>query len=74
MNPVVKNFFIQNGVEVDEDKYALSELLQCMWRTSIRDDKPISVLITPSRMRNLLKQWVEENSPNFNQTSQINGE
>ena len=63
MNPIVKNFFIQNGVEVDEDKYALSELLQCMWRTSIRDDKPISVLITPSRMRSLLKQWIEENSP-----------
>lgn len=66
MNPIVKNFFIQNGVEVDEDKYALSELLQCMWRTRIRDNKPIKVFIVASRMRNLLKQWIEDNSPKDN--------
>lgn len=63
LNPFVKNFFAQNGVSIDEDKHSLSELLQCLWRTCIRDDKPIHVFIAPSRMRKLLKQWIEENSP-----------
>ena len=63
MNPVVKNFFIQNNIHVDEDKYALSGLLQCMWRTRIRDDKPINVFIPSSRMRELLECWIDENSP-----------
>ena len=63
MNPNVKNFFLQHGVNVDEDGYALSEMLQFIWRSAIRDGKEIWVYIPSIRMRNLLKQWIEENSP-----------
>lgn len=63
MNPIVKNFFLQKGVEVDEDGYALSEMLQFIWRSAIRDGKEIWVYIPSTRMRNLLKRWIEENSP-----------
>lgn len=58
----IRNFFISNGVVVDEDNYALSEMLQWIWRSAIRDDKEIWIYIPSVRMRNLLKKWVEENS------------
>ena len=63
MNPIVKNFFLQHGVAVDEDGYALSEMLQFIWRSAIRNGEEIWVYIPSIRMRNLLKQWIEENSP-----------
>ena len=58
MNPLVRNFFVMNGVEVDEDEYALSEMLQFIWRSAIRDGKAIDVYIPSSRMRGLLEQWI----------------
>ena len=59
-NPFIKNFFISNGIEVDEDGYALSEMLQFLWRSGIRDGKTITVYIPSRRMRNLLIKWIEE--------------
>ena len=62
INPFVKNFFSMNGVKVDEDGYALSEMLQFIWRSAIRNGKEIWVYIPSIRMRNLLKDWIEVNS------------
>lgn len=59
-NPFIKNFFISNGIEVDEDGYALSEMLQFLWRSGIRDGKRITVYIPSKRMRNLLDKWIKE--------------
>lgn len=64
LNPFVKNFFTANNIEVDEDGYALSEMLQFIWRSAIRQGKEIWVYIPSVRMRNLLRKWIEENSPN----------
>ena len=58
-NPYIKHFFTMYGVEVDEDAYAVSEMLQFIWRSAIRQGKPISVYIPSSRMRTLLEQWIE---------------
>ena len=58
-NPFIKNFFISKGIEVDEDGYALSEMLQFLWRSGIREGKVITVYIPSSRMRKLLEQWIE---------------
>ncbi len=63
MNPVIRCFFASHGVEIDEDRYALSEMLQCLWRSAIRDGKEITVYIPSSRMRGLLMKWIEDNSP-----------
>ena len=60
MNPVLKQFFQQKNIEVDEDKYALSEMIQWIWRSAIRDNKPINIYIPSSRMRNLLINWLDE--------------
>lgn len=62
LNPFVKNFFITNKITVDEDGYALTEMLQFIWRSAIRDGKEIWVYIPSKRMRKLLENWIEENS------------
>lgn len=59
-NPFIKNFFSTRGIEVDEDGYALSEMLQFLWRSGIREGKRITVYIPSSRMRNLLIQWIND--------------
>lgn len=67
INTGVKNFFVQHNVETDEDGFALSEMLQFIWRSAIRDGKEIWVYIPSVRMRTLLKQWIDKNSF-FNKT------
>ena len=62
LNPFVKNFFNINGIDVDENGFALSEMLQFIWRSAIRDGKEVWVYIPSVRMRNLLKQWIKQNS------------
>ncbi len=62
LNPFVKNFFISNNIEINEDGYALSEMLQFIWRSAIRDGKEIWVYIPSVRMRKLLTIWIKNNS------------
>ena len=57
-NPILKNFFEQKGVRVEEDKWALSELLQFLFRSGIRKGEEIRLYIPSMRMRNLLKRWI----------------
>ena len=61
LNPYVKNFFTSNNIKINEDGWALSEMLQFIWRSAIRDGKEINVYIPSKRMRNLLKAWIKEN-------------
>lgn len=62
MNVGVKNFFLTHGIEVDEEAYATSEMLQFIWRSAIREGKPIEIYIPSTRMRNLLYRWISENT------------
>ena len=62
LNPFVKNFFISNNIDINEDGYALSEMLQFIWRSAIRDGKEIWVYIPSVRMRKLLTIWIKNNS------------
>ena len=57
-NPILKNFFEQKGVRIEEDKWALSELLQFLFRSGIRKGEDIRLYIPSLRMRNLLKRWM----------------
>ncbi|WP_026677224.1 hypothetical protein [Fictibacillus gelatini] len=58
MNPAFeKPFFQDNGVTVNEDLLAVSELLQWIWRSRIRNGEPIKLYLPSSRMRSLLKAW-----------------
>lgn len=53
-----KLFFKRFGVNVDEEMYALSAMVQWIWRSAIRDGKPIDIYIPSRRMRELLIKWI----------------
>lgn len=57
MNPYEKSFFQDNGVRVNEDMLALSDMLQWIWRSRIRNGESINLYLPAGRMRNLLKRW-----------------
>ena len=59
MRPVIKNYFASRGVSIDEDGYALSEMLQFLWRSALRQGKEIRLYIPSSRMRGLLQKWIQ---------------
>ena len=49
-----------HNVELDEDAYALSEMLQLIWRSRIRKGESINVYIPSRRMRELFEDWLKE--------------
>ncbi len=55
---MLKNYFQEQGVEVREDDYALSEMIQWVWRSAIRDGKEIWIYIPSRRMRELFRNWL----------------
>lgn len=65
-NPNLTKFFDSqdDGDEIclDRDQYALSSMLQFLWRSAIRNDKPVNLYIPSARMRNLLIDWMNSNS------------
>lgn len=60
-NPMVRGFFQDHEIKVDEDGYALSEMLQWIWRSAIREGNEIWLYIPSSRMRGLLEDWIKNN-------------
>ena len=59
VDPNLGKFFAAKGITIDEDEFALAEMLQWIWRSCIRDDKPIELYIPSRRMRELLQGWIE---------------
>lgn len=57
-NPNLEDFFSIRGYKLDEDRFALSELLQWIWRSAIRNGEPINLYIPSTRMRILLQEWL----------------
>ncbi len=57
-NPNMEDYFSVRGYKLDEDQFALSELLQWIWRSAIRNGEPINLYIPSVRMRNLLQKWL----------------
>jgi hypothetical protein len=57
MRPHEVVFFRSHGVSVDVDMLAVSDLLQWIWRSRIRNGEPIKLYLPSSRMRSLLKAW-----------------
>ncbi|MFS0559612.1 hypothetical protein AB1K91_02625 [Terribacillus sp. 179-K 1B1 HS] len=59
MNPLEKAFFQDNGVKVNQDLLAVSDLLQWIYRSRIRNGQPIQLYLPSSRMRRVLREWAE---------------
>lgn len=66
MNVNDKRFYKKHGVDIDEDAYALSIMVQWIWRSAIRDGDEIGLYIPSRRMRNLLTNWIEKTSKGGN--------
>jgi hypothetical protein len=56
-NPHETAFFDDNGISVNEELLAASDLLQWIWRSRIRDGQPVCLYLPSSRMRRILKEW-----------------
>ena len=59
LDPNLVKFFAVRDITIDNDQFALSEMIQFIWRSAIRDNQPIIVYIPSERMRNLLIDWMK---------------
>ncbi|MEC3756022.1 hypothetical protein P9160_01085 [Bacillus halotolerans] len=59
VNTVLYNYFKEKyQITIDQDAFALSELVQWIWRSAIRDGEEITLYIPSLRMRDLLIEWL----------------
>ena len=59
-NPMVVKASAMKGYPVKEDVFALSEMVQWIWRSAIREGNPIDIYVPSSRMRGLLEAWLND--------------
>lgn len=57
----VVRYYYDHGETFDNDRFALATMLQWIWRSAIRDGKPITIYIPSRRMRELLINWINTN-------------
>lgn len=64
-NPLIQDMFRDKyHIKLDGDRYALSEMIQWIWRSCIRrsdlpmEERKIDLFIPSKRMRNLLVRWL----------------
>lgn len=57
--PMEKRYFLDHGTTWDGDMYALSILIQWVFRSAIRRGEEVWLYIPSKRMRSLFKQWLE---------------
>lgn len=57
INPNITEFFRQRGISIDESGYAQNELLQWLFRSRLREMKPINLYLPSERMRKILIEW-----------------
>ena len=59
-NTGIVTYYYDKGLVLDQERYALSTMIQWIWRSAIRDGKEISIYIPSRRMRTLLINWINE--------------
>lgn len=59
-NPRTKivEYFKAFGYHIDRNKFALSELLQWLFRSALRNDEPIELWLPSRRMRDIFNDWL----------------
>lgn len=58
INPALTINFNTVNLHIDEEKFALSEMIQFIWRSAIRDNNDIYLYLPSRRMRYLLQKWL----------------
>ena len=60
MQPWMKNYLTKLGVDdVNQDMYALSVLVQWIFRSAVRKGEEVWIYIPSKRMRYLLQEWID---------------
>jgi hypothetical protein len=57
-DPQTLSFFRERNIQLNEDLWALAELVQWIWRGCIRERKEMNLYIPNQRMRKLLINWL----------------
>lgn len=60
VHPIVYGFFYEKDIQINQNKFAVSEMVQWIWRSAIRDNQNINLYIPSKRMRNLLILWLDD--------------
>lgn len=55
----VRSYLLASGVPIDPDKFALSEFLQYLWRSCIRNGEKVYVCVGSARMKALIDAWLK---------------
>jgi len=63
--PEVSRYFAKRGITLDENRFAINELTQWIFRSAVRDGKPIQIFIPSRRMRDLLFDWLGTNEKEY---------
>lgn len=58
VNTAIKAYLQDYGTPPDDDMFALSEMVQWIFRTCIRNDEPLQLCILNNRMKGLLLDWL----------------
>ncbi len=56
--PPIKHHLEANGAKINEEVYALSEFVQWIFRSRIREGLPITIYVPSERMRTILIDWL----------------
>jgi len=65
VDPFYDDFFEHKNISINQDEYAVSEMMQWIWRSAIRNDEEIFIYIPSLRMRTLLKQYLNDEKIEF---------
>lgn len=57
VDPDIMHYFNSYGVDLDQNLYAVSTLIQWICRSAIRDGKPVNLYLPSQRMRDLLEKF-----------------
>ena len=60
LSPILEGYFHSKGIKINQDVFALSEIVQWVWRSAIRNDEDINIYIPSSRMRGLFLSWLDD--------------
>lgn len=59
-NENVRVYFEQHGLKLDRDRFALAEMIQFVFRSAVRNGKPITLYVGSTRMKDLFEQWLSQ--------------
>lgn len=55
----IASYLETQGMKLDSDKLAVSEMVQFIFRGSVRDDSEMHLMVASERMKKLLEEWLE---------------